>query len=189
MLNWDLCYPLFLSASPSPSLWNANIIGLWFSAILGSSMNIMEMILLWWFQVNYLSFNPYNEWILATASSDTTIGLFDTRKLSVPLHVLSSHTYALNLLIDFIFWYHERIICEWPALCLPQPPPPPHPPLPPSSSSLAKPIPLPILITFILKCVLLLVAIVVETVIDAMFSSCQNSCQLPKIYRLKSSYK
>ncbi|KAK4562255.1 hypothetical protein RGQ29_004929 [Quercus rubra] len=43
-------------------------------------------------EVNYLSFNPYNEWILATASSDTTIGLFDTRKLSVPLHVLSSHT-------------------------------------------------------------------------------------------------
>ncbi|KAF5448986.1 hypothetical protein F2P56_029476 [Juglans regia] len=43
-------------------------------------------------EVNYLSFNPYNEWILATASSDTTIGLFDTRKLSVPLHVLSSHS-------------------------------------------------------------------------------------------------
>ncbi|KAK9287522.1 hypothetical protein L1049_015943 [Liquidambar formosana] len=43
-------------------------------------------------EVNYLSFNPYNEWVLATASSDTTIGLFDIRKLTVPLHVLSSHT-------------------------------------------------------------------------------------------------
>lgn len=43
-------------------------------------------------EVNFLSFNPYNEWILATASSDTTVGLFDTRKLAVPLHLLSSHT-------------------------------------------------------------------------------------------------
>ncbi|KAL5561202.1 hypothetical protein UlMin_030949 [Ulmus minor] len=43
-------------------------------------------------EVNYLSFHPYNEWILATASSDTTIGLFDMRKLTVPLHVLSCHT-------------------------------------------------------------------------------------------------
>ncbi|KAL8170511.1 hypothetical protein V2J09_022315 [Rumex salicifolius] len=43
-------------------------------------------------EVNYLSFNSYNEWILATASSDTTVGLFDTRKLNSPLHVLSSHT-------------------------------------------------------------------------------------------------
>ncbi|KAI4350269.1 hypothetical protein L6164_004740 [Bauhinia variegata] len=42
-------------------------------------------------EVNFLSFNPYNEWILATASSDTTVNLFDTRKLAVPLHVLSSH--------------------------------------------------------------------------------------------------
>ncbi|MED6139755.1 adenyl-nucleotide exchange factor [Stylosanthes scabra] len=43
-------------------------------------------------EVNFLSFNPYNEWIVATASSDTTIALFDTRKLAEPLHVLSSHT-------------------------------------------------------------------------------------------------
>ncbi|KAG4966974.1 hypothetical protein AAZX31_12G031900 [Glycine max] len=43
-------------------------------------------------EVNFLSFNPYNEWILATASSDTDVGLFDTRKLAVPLHILSSHT-------------------------------------------------------------------------------------------------
>lgn len=43
-------------------------------------------------EVNYLAFNSYNEWILATASSDTTIGLFDMRKLKSPLHALSSHT-------------------------------------------------------------------------------------------------
>ncbi|KAA8546113.1 hypothetical protein F0562_020436 [Nyssa sinensis] len=43
-------------------------------------------------EVNYISFNPYNEWVLATASSDTTVGLFDMRKLTSPLHVLSSHT-------------------------------------------------------------------------------------------------
>lgn len=43
-------------------------------------------------EVNYLSFSPFNEWILATASSDTTIGLFDLRKLASPLHALSSHT-------------------------------------------------------------------------------------------------
>lgn len=41
-------------------------------------------------EVNYLSFNPYNEWVLATASSDTTVGLFDMRKLTSPLHVLSN---------------------------------------------------------------------------------------------------
>lgn len=60
-----------------------------------------------WSQVNYLSFNPFNEWILATASSDTTVGLFDMRKISVPLHVLSSHTYAIlpSLLLFSILLY------------------------------------------------------------------------------------
>ncbi|XP_010526893.1 PREDICTED: WD-40 repeat-containing protein MSI3 [Tarenaya hassleriana] len=42
-------------------------------------------------EVNYLSFNPFNEWVLATASSDSTVALFDLRKLNAPLHVLSSH--------------------------------------------------------------------------------------------------
>ncbi|KAM1211827.1 hypothetical protein PS1_003481 [Malus domestica] len=42
-------------------------------------------------EINSLSFNSYNEWILATASSDTTVGLFDMRRLTIPLHVLSSH--------------------------------------------------------------------------------------------------
>ncbi|CAO2813738.1 unnamed protein product [Amaranthus hypochondriacus] len=43
-------------------------------------------------EVNYLSFNSFNEWVVATASSDTTVGLFDTRKLDTPLHILGNHT-------------------------------------------------------------------------------------------------
>ncbi|KAM7256781.1 hypothetical protein ACFE04_012522 [Oxalis oulophora] len=43
-------------------------------------------------EINYLSFNPFNEWILATASSDNTVALFDTRNLTEPLHVLSGHS-------------------------------------------------------------------------------------------------
>uniref|UniRef100_A0A1J3D9S1 WD-40 repeat-containing protein MSI3 n=2 Tax=Noccaea caerulescens TaxID=107243 RepID=A0A1J3D9S1_NOCCA len=42
-------------------------------------------------EINYLSFNPFNEWVLATASSDSTVALFDLRKLTAPLHVLSRH--------------------------------------------------------------------------------------------------
>lgn len=70
------------------------------------------------FQVNYLSFNPYNEWILATASSDTTIGLFDMRKLTVPLHVLSSHTYALYALAPPLFVQINYIIIIYVLSCL-----------------------------------------------------------------------
>ncbi|KAK4258484.1 hypothetical protein QN277_004927 [Acacia crassicarpa] len=61
-------------------------------------------------EVNFLSFNPFNEWILATASSDSTVGLFDTRKLTKPLHALSSH-------IDEVFqveWdpNHETVLAS-----------------------------------------------------------------------------
>ncbi|XP_066325201.1 uncharacterized protein [Miscanthus floridulus] len=42
-------------------------------------------------EVNALSFNPFNEWILATASGDATIKLFDMRKLSRSLHTFDSH--------------------------------------------------------------------------------------------------
>lgn len=54
-----------------------------------------SLILLFWSQVNGVSFSPFNEWILATASSDKTINLFDLRKLPMALHTFSSHTYAL----------------------------------------------------------------------------------------------
>ncbi|PON89984.1 Guanine nucleotide-binding protein, beta subunit [Trema orientale] len=43
-------------------------------------------------EVNYLSFHPYKEWLLATASSDATIGLFDMRKLKNRIHTLEGHT-------------------------------------------------------------------------------------------------
>ncbi|KAL6570765.1 hypothetical protein OROGR_000315 [Orobanche gracilis] len=43
-------------------------------------------------EVNYLSFNPFKEYVLATASSDTTVGLFDIRNSSSPLHSLESIT-------------------------------------------------------------------------------------------------
>nr|CAD1830536.1 unnamed protein product [Ananas comosus var. bracteatus] len=43
-------------------------------------------------EVNSISFSPFNEWILATASADTTIKLFDLRKLATSLHTFSSHT-------------------------------------------------------------------------------------------------
>lgn len=59
---------------------------------------VSSLLFVWWSQVNYLSFHPCNEWVLATASSDTTVGLFDMRKLTVPLHALSGHTYALYVL-------------------------------------------------------------------------------------------
>ncbi|KAF7073988.1 hypothetical protein CFC21_078900 [Triticum aestivum] len=42
-------------------------------------------------EVNSLSFNPFNEWILATASGDGTIKLFDLRKLSRSLHAFDNH--------------------------------------------------------------------------------------------------
>ncbi|XP_039135461.1 histone-binding protein MSI1 homolog [Dioscorea cayenensis subsp. rotundata] len=45
-------------------------------------------------EVNSLSFSPFNEWILATASADSNINLFDLRKLTTGLHTFSSHTAA-----------------------------------------------------------------------------------------------
>ncbi|XP_058090798.1 histone-binding protein MSI1-like [Magnolia sinica] len=43
-------------------------------------------------EVNSLSFSPFNEWFLATASSDKTVNLFDLRKLTTALHTFTSHT-------------------------------------------------------------------------------------------------
>ncbi|XP_074570449.1 WD-40 repeat-containing protein MSI2-like [Curcuma longa] len=42
-------------------------------------------------KVNSLSFNPFNEWLLATASEDSTVNLFDLRKLTTSLHTCSGH--------------------------------------------------------------------------------------------------
>eukprot|EP01041_Mallomonas_annulata_P012346 gene12346-25976_t len=42
--------------------------------------------------VNCLSFNPYNEFLLATGSSDNTVALWDLRNLKQKLHSFESHT-------------------------------------------------------------------------------------------------
>lgn len=43
------------------------------------------------FQVNCLAFNPFNEWVLATGSTDKTVKLFDMRRISTALHTFDSH--------------------------------------------------------------------------------------------------
>jgi WD40 repeat protein len=43
-------------------------------------------------EVNSLSFNPYSEFTLATASTDTTVALWDLRNLKLKLHSFESHT-------------------------------------------------------------------------------------------------
>ncbi|KAL5577611.1 hypothetical protein UlMin_019310 [Ulmus minor] len=41
--------------------------------------------------VTSLAFNPHNEWIVATGSTDKTVKLFDIRKFHTPIHTLKSH--------------------------------------------------------------------------------------------------
>ncbi|CAJ0918730.1 unnamed protein product, partial [Mesorhabditis belari] len=41
--------------------------------------------------VDYLSFNPYSEFILATGSADKTVALWDLRNLKLKLHSFESH--------------------------------------------------------------------------------------------------
>ncbi|CAG7892297.1 histone-binding protein MSI1-like [Brassica rapa] len=42
-------------------------------------------------EVNCLAFNPLNEWIVATGSTDKTVKVFDLRRLSSALHSLDGH--------------------------------------------------------------------------------------------------
>ncbi|CAH8358773.1 unnamed protein product [Eruca vesicaria subsp. sativa] len=42
-------------------------------------------------EVNCLAFNPFNEWIVATGSTDKTVKLFDLRKLTSAIHTFDSH--------------------------------------------------------------------------------------------------
>lgn len=42
-------------------------------------------------QVNCLAFNPFNEWVVATGSTDKTVRLFDIRKIDSVLHTFDSH--------------------------------------------------------------------------------------------------
>lgn len=42
-------------------------------------------------EVNCLAFNPFNEWVVATGSTDKTVKLFDLRKISTALHTFDAH--------------------------------------------------------------------------------------------------
>ncbi|KAL0422319.1 UNVERIFIED_CONTAM: WD-40 repeat-containing protein MSI1 [Sesamum latifolium] len=42
-------------------------------------------------EVNCLAFNPFNEWVVATGSTDKTVKLFDMRKISSALHTFDCH--------------------------------------------------------------------------------------------------
>ena len=53
--------------------------------------------------MNSLSFSPWNEWILATASADSTVNLFDMRRLSTALHTFSCHACeSLSLSLSYV---------------------------------------------------------------------------------------
>ena len=41
--------------------------------------------------INCLAFNPYSEFLFATGSLDTTVGLWDLRNLKQKLHVFEGH--------------------------------------------------------------------------------------------------
>ncbi|KAI3675905.1 hypothetical protein L1987_85501 [Smallanthus sonchifolius] len=42
-------------------------------------------------EINCLSFNPLNEWLVATGSTDKTVKIFDLRKFTTPLHTFNHH--------------------------------------------------------------------------------------------------
>ncbi|KAG0498960.1 hypothetical protein HPP92_003651 [Vanilla planifolia] len=42
-------------------------------------------------EVNCLAFNPFNEWVVATGSTDKTVKLFDLRKITTALHTFDCH--------------------------------------------------------------------------------------------------
>ncbi|XBH72460.1 hypothetical protein VPH35_099747 [Triticum aestivum] len=43
------------------------------------------------FKVNCLAFSPFNEWVVATGSTDKTVKLFDLRKIDTSLHTFDCH--------------------------------------------------------------------------------------------------
>jgi histone-binding protein RBBP4 len=48
--------------------------------------------------VNSLAFNPASEYIVATASADSTVGLWDLRNFKAKLHSLEGHRKSVNSL-------------------------------------------------------------------------------------------
>lgn len=61
-------------------------------------------------EVNAVAFSPASEYIIATASSDKTVGLWDLRNLSVHLHSLEAHKDEVLQLA----WspHHETVLCS-----------------------------------------------------------------------------
>ncbi|XP_076929911.1 histone-binding protein MSI1-like [Bidens hawaiensis] len=57
--------------------------------------------------VNCLSFNPFNEWLVATGSDDTTVKSYDLRRLARPLH---SFDYHLGLVLQVDWSPHSEHI-------------------------------------------------------------------------------
>ncbi|OIV97124.1 hypothetical protein TanjilG_04928 [Lupinus angustifolius] len=56
-----------------------------------SVYNPVQSVLAHQSEVNCLAFNPFNEWIVATGSTDKTVKLFDLRKIGAPLHSFDCH--------------------------------------------------------------------------------------------------
>lgn len=54
--------------------------------------------------VNALSFNQASDWVLATASSDKTIGIWDLRNLNQKLHTLEGH----NDQVTSLSWHPQE---------------------------------------------------------------------------------
>jgi histone-binding protein RBBP4 len=70
--------------------------------------------------VNALSFNPASEYLLATASADKTVGIWDLRDLRFKLHALEGHVEAVTSLAWHPFEEailgsasDDRRVCFW----------------------------------------------------------------------------
>lgn len=42
-------------------------------------------------EINSIDFNPFNEYLFLTGSSDSTVGLWDLRNVSKKLHTFNHH--------------------------------------------------------------------------------------------------
>ena len=51
--------------------------------------------------MNCLAFNPFNEWVVATGSTDKTVKLFDLRKIDTSLHTFDCHKYVFSFCCHF----------------------------------------------------------------------------------------
>jgi histone-binding protein RBBP4 len=70
--------------------------------------------------VNSVEFNPHNQYLLLTASNDKTAALWDTRNLSVKIHVFEQHTNDVmaarwnpNIMTLFATYSADRRVNVW----------------------------------------------------------------------------